>query len=188
MTRSTLFRPAVVDHKPPVTIRVADDRDLPALARLRWEWTAERTGGAVNDTANGGAFDRAFAAWWRAELPRRTFWLAEAGTERSGFTAVGSLNVVEIGNMPRPGGRPGRWGYVGNAFVVASYADRGVAAALLEAAVEHARARRYQRLVLRPTPNSAPFYLRHGFTPAGEGMLMLLPSALEPAGEEVPGR
>lgn len=173
-----------VERIPPVTVRVADDRDLPALARLRRDWTAERTG--VPDEDAG--FDRAFAAWWRSELPRRTFWLAEAGTERSGFTAVGSLNVVEIGNMPRPGARPGRWGYVGNAFVVASYADRGVAAALLTAAVEHARARRYQRLVLRPTPSSAPFYLRHGFTPAGEGMLMFVPNGAGPGGPDGAGR
>ncbi|HEV7787401.1 MAG TPA: GNAT family N-acetyltransferase [Pseudonocardia sp.] len=157
-----------------MSVRVADDRDLPALTRLRRAWTAERTGGPVEDDN----FDRSFAAWWRSELPRRTFWLAEAGTDRSGYTAVGSLNVVEIGNMPRPGARPGRWGYVGNAFVVASYSDRGVAGALLTAAVEHARARRYQRLVLRPTPSSAPFYLRYGFAPTGEGMLMLLPNAV----------
>jgi len=174
----------VADPVPPVSVRVADDRDLPALARLRREWTAERTGGQVEDDH----FDRSFAAWWRTELPRRTFWVAEAGTDRSGYTVVGSLNVVEIGNMPRPGARPGRWGYVGNAFVVASYSDRGVAAALLTAAVEHARARRYQRLVLRPTPSSTPFYLRHGFAPAGEGMLMLLPHAApaEGAGPDGP--
>jgi GNAT superfamily N-acetyltransferase len=152
-------------------VRVADDRDLPALARLRREWTAERTGGPVQDDT----FDRAFAAWWRTELPRRTFWVAEAGGTDSGWTAVGSLNVVEVGTMPRPGARPGRWGYVGNAFVLASHSDRGVAGALLTAAVEHARSRRYQRLVLRPTPSSAPFYLRYGFAPAGEGMLMLMP-------------
>ena len=163
----------MADHVPPVTVRVADDRDLPALTRLRREWTAERTGATVQDDN----FDRSFEAWWRSELPRRTFWLAEAGTDRSGYTVVGCLNVVELGNMPRPGARPGRWGYVGNAFVVASYADRGVASALLTAAVEHARSRRYQRLVLRPTPSSTPFYLRFGFAPAGEGMLMLLPNA-----------
>lgn len=167
-------------------MRVADERDLPVMARLRRQWAAERAGASVDGAGDGAAeraFERTFEAWWRTELPRRTFWLAEAGTDHTGYTAVGSLNVVEIGNMPRPGGRPGRWGYVGNAFVVASYADRGVAAALLNAAVEQARERRYQRLVLRPTPSSAPFYLRHGFEPAGDGMLMLVPntSTVDPA-------
>jgi GNAT superfamily N-acetyltransferase len=161
----------VAEAAPPVSVRVADDRDLPAITRLRRQWTEERTGQAIPDDT----FDRAFAAWWRTELPRRTFWVAEAGGTDSGWTAVGSLNVVEVGTMPRPGARPGRWGYVGNAFVLASHSDRGVAGALLTAAVEHARSRRYQRLVLRPTPSSAPFYLRYGFAPAGEGMLMLMP-------------
>lgn len=165
----------MADSLPPISVRVADERDLPVMARLRRQWAAERTGGSVDGGADGAAFERTFEAWWRTELPRRTFWLAEAGTDNTGYTAVGSLNVVEIGNMPRPGGRPGRWGYVGNAFVVASYADRGVASALLNAAVEQARERRYQRLVLRPTPSSARFYLRHGFESAGDGMLMLVP-------------
>lgn len=121
-------------------------------------------------------FDRAFEQWWRAESSRRTFWLAEAGTDRTGYTAVGSLNVVEVGNMPRPGtADPGRWGYVANAFVLPAYADRGVAAALLKAAMDLSRERRYQRLVLRPTAGSAAFYLRHGFEPAGDGMLVLVP-------------
>jgi GNAT superfamily N-acetyltransferase len=171
----------VGEQLPPISVRVADDRDLPTVARLRREWAAERAGTEPDDADIG--FERAFEAWWRAELSRRTFWLAEEGTDQTGFTAVGSLNVVEIGTMPRPGARPGRWGYVGNAFVMSGYADRGVAAALLGAAVEQARARRYQRLVLRPTPSSAPFYLRHGFTEAGDGMLMLVPGAPGPAEE-----
>ena len=88
------------------------------------------------------------------ELPRRTFWLAEVGFERSGFTPIGSISVVEIVHMPRPGARGGRIGHVGNAFVLASFADRGVPGALLAAAVEHARTRRYRRLLLAPTAGS----------------------------------
>jgi GNAT superfamily N-acetyltransferase len=86
--------------------------------------------------------------------------------------------VVEVVHMPRPGARGGRIGHVGNAFVLASFADRGVPAALLSAVIEHARARRYRRLLLAPTPGSAPFYRRSGFAPAGEQVLMLDPATL----------
>jgi GNAT superfamily N-acetyltransferase len=130
-----------------VTIRVADERDVAALARLRRAWLEERTGRPVEDPG----FEAAFAQWWRVELPRRTFWLAEVGTPRSGYTAVGSINVVEIVHMPRPGARGGRIGHVGNAFVLASFADRGVPGRLLTAVIEHARDRRYRRLLLAPT-------------------------------------
>jgi GNAT superfamily N-acetyltransferase len=166
-----------VDFGQEVAIRVADERDLGALAQLRRAWLEERLGYPVEDPG----FEASFAQWWRVELPRRTFWLAEVGSPRSGYTAVGSINVLEIVHMPRPGARGGRIGHVGNAFVLASYADRGVPAALLQAVVEHAKVRRYRRLLLAPTAGSAPFYRRAGFAPAGEGLLMLDPSTLPPA-------
>ncbi|WP_232663048.1 GNAT family N-acetyltransferase [Pseudonocardia sp. TRM90224] len=142
-----------------VGIRVADERDMAALAGLRRAWLEERAGQSVGDPG----FEAAFEQWWRVELPRRTFWLAEVGTPRSGFTAVGSINVVEIVHMPRPGARSGRIGHVGNAFVLATFADKGVPGALLGAVIEHARTRRYRRLLLSPTAGSAAFYQRAGF-------------------------
>jgi GNAT superfamily N-acetyltransferase len=154
-----------------VAIRVADERDLSALAGLRRAWLEERLGYPVEDPG----FEASFAQWWRVEMPRRTFWIAEVGSPRSGYTAVGSINVLEIVHMPRPGARGGRMGHVGNAFVLASFSDRGVPAALLEAVVEHAKVRRYRRLLLAPTAGSAPFYRRAGFAPAGDGLLMLDP-------------
>lgn len=154
-------------------IRVADERDLAALAALRRAWLEERLGGRVDDPG----FEAAFEQWWRVELPRRTFWLAEVGSDRSGWTAIGSINVVEIVHMPRPGARGGRMGHVGNAFVLSAWAGRGVPGRLLAAVIEHARARRYRRLVLAPTAGSAAFYRRAGFEPAGEGLLVLEPAA-----------
>jgi GNAT superfamily N-acetyltransferase len=156
-----------------VAVRVADERDLAALAGLRRAWLEERLGYPVEDPG----FEASFAQWWRVELPRRTFWIAEVGSPRSGYTAVGSINVLEIVHMPRPGARGGRIGHVGNAFVLASFADRGVPGALLEAVVEHAKVRRYRRLLLAPTAGSASFYRRAGFAPAGEGFLVLDPTS-----------
>jgi GNAT superfamily N-acetyltransferase len=159
---------------PPVTIRVADERDVTALAKLRRDWLEERSGAPVDDPG----FEATFAQWWRVEQPRRTFWLAEVGSERSGWTAVGSINVVEIVHMPRPGARGGRIGHVGNAFVLASFADRGLPGQLLSAVIEHAVARRYRRLLLAPTPASTAFYQRQGFVPAGGSLLALDPAKI----------
>jgi GNAT superfamily N-acetyltransferase len=160
----------------PAAIRVADERDVAALAGLRRTWLEERTGQPVDDPG----FEATFAQWWRVEQPRRTFWLAEVGSDRSGWTAVGSINVVEIVHMPRPGARGGRIGHVGNAFVLASFADRGLPAQLLAAVIEHARTRRYRRLLLAPTPASSAFYQRLGFLPAGETLLSLDPASAAP--------
>lgn len=154
-------------------MRVADERDVDALAALRRAWLHERAGHPVEDPG----FEAAFAQWWRTEQPRRTFWLAEVGSERAGWTPIGSINVVEIVSMPRPGTRGGRIGQVGNAFVLATFADRGVPRALLAAAVDLAKQRRYRRLMLAPTSGSASFYRRAGFAPAGESILVLDPLA-----------
>lgn len=158
---------------PAIGIRVADERDVPALANLRRQWLEERLGAAIEDPG----FEASFAQWCRVEQPRRTFWIAEVGSARSGYTAIGSINVVEIVHMPRPGARGGRIGHVGNAFVLASFADRGVPGALLGAAIAHARSRRYRRLLLAPTPGSVAFYRRAGFEPAGEELLSFDPAS-----------
>lgn len=144
---------------------------MSALAALRRSWLEERAGHPIE----APGFEASFAEWWRVELPRRTFWLAEVGSERAGFTAVGSINVVEIVHMPRPGARPGRIGHVGNAFVLASFTDRGVPGALLAAVVAHAHERRYRRLLLAPTAGSTAFYRRAGFAPVGETLLAFDP-------------
>jgi GNAT superfamily N-acetyltransferase len=159
--------------RPEFTVRVSDERDVEALAGLRRAWLEERAGHPVEDPG----FEAAFAQWWRTEQPRRTFWLAEVGSERAGWTPIGSINVVEIVHMPRPGSRGGRVGQVGNAFVLGAFADRGVPRALLAAVVDHARTRRYRRLMLAPTAGSAAFYRRAGFATAGDSILVMDPTA-----------
>ena len=92
---------------------------------------------------------------------------------------VGSINVVEIVHMPRPGSRGGRIGHVGNAFVLSAVRRPRVSRGRCwPARSQHARERRYRRLVLAPTGSSASFYLRAGFVPAGESLLVLDPMAL----------
>ena len=155
---------------PEVSVRRADERDLPTLAALRRAW-AEQCG---RITPGGDpAFEQSFASWWRTEQPRRSFWLAEVGDRRVGVTAVGSLNVAEVVSMPSPGQRRSeRWGYVGN-LVVLDGAAKGVPRRLLAAAIAHAHERGFQRLVLRPSASGAAFYRAAGFTPAGEDMVVL---------------
>ncbi|GAA1848047.1 hypothetical protein GCM10009836_29650 [Pseudonocardia ailaonensis] len=154
-----------------IFVRVADERDVDGLARLRRAWAEERSGRPVDDAG----FEAAFAQWARVEQPRRTFWLAEIGSDRAGWTPIGSINVVEIVPMPRPGVRAARIGQVGNAFVLGSFSDRGVPRALLEAVIAHARERRYRRLILAPTARSTTFYRNAGFHPAGDTLLVLEP-------------
>jgi hypothetical protein len=51
----------------PVSIRVADERDVTALAALRRTWLEERTGRPVGDPG----FEATFAQWWGGARRRR---------------------------------------------------------------------------------------------------------------------
>ncbi len=143
------------------TIRRAADTDAAALAALRRE-TAEEQDGEHSDPD----FEDRFAAWLARESPRRVIWLAEAGGR-----LVGAMNLTVFERMPRPGRAAARWGYLGNAFVLAAYRNRGIGGQLLAAVLGHAREQGFARVVLSPTERAIPFYQRAGFGPAGELMV-----------------
>ena len=146
-------------------IRRAGDADLAAIARLRRQWTQEQ-GGAANDPR----FDRRLAAWFARESARRITWLAEAGGR-----PVGMMNLAIFERMPRPGRAPSRWGYLGNAFVLAAYRNRGIGGKLIQAVLGYADENGFARVVLSPSQRSIPFYQRSGFGPADALMLRTPP-------------
>lgn len=146
-----------------VTVRTATRGDVAALTDLRSAWVEERRG-----RAEDAGFGERFAAWFDAEAARRTFWVAEVAG-----TAVGMTNVVRFERMPGPGADTGRWGYLGNMYVLPEHRSRGIGSRLLAAVVAHADAAGFVRLVLSPTERSIPFYRRAGFDDAD--VLLLRP-------------
>lgn len=111
-------------------------------------------------------FAEAFAAWFAREGADRWWWLAE----HEG-AAVGMVNLRVFDRMPAPAGPSGRWGYLGNLFVLAEHRGRGVGGQLVEALVARARDEGLVRVVLSPSEASIPLYRRHGFVPAS-GLLV----------------
>lgn len=146
-----------------MTIRRTTQADAPALARLRWMWTEE------DEPADDAGFYERFAAWLERDATSRLFWLAEHDGE-----PVGMLNMLVYVRMPRPGRNVAGWGYIANTYVVRAHRDRGIGRQLLDAAIAHARAERFERIVLNPSPRSVPFYERAGFAPATSLLLLEL--------------
>jgi GNAT superfamily N-acetyltransferase len=116
-------------------------------------------------------FDEVFAAWFDREHGQRLTWLAETDGR-----AVGMVNMLVFTRMPRPRpagapGHPSQWGYVANAYVEPGSRNSGLGGRLLDAAVAHADAHGFARLVLSPSERSVRFYERAGFAPATSLML-----------------
>ncbi|GAB3537246.1 GNAT family N-acetyltransferase [Arthrobacter tecti] len=152
-----------------ITVREATEADWPALAELRAKWAAEQLGARQNHERNddGTTFESVFSEW-AASNPRITF-LAE----RDG-AALGMVNFLVFNRMPKPGAPPSCWVYVGNAFVLPDERNRRIGGALMESALERARALGAVRVVLSPSTQSIPFYERLGFTPATALMMQNL--------------
>ncbi|MDQ3627874.1 MAG: GNAT family N-acetyltransferase [Actinomycetota bacterium] len=133
-------------------IRAAGPADAPASAWLRRRWRLERHGTALD--ADDG-FDVRFAQWYAQQLDcGARAWLA-----LDGGNPVGMLVMFVHERMPEPDRDAGRWGYVGNVFVLPHHREAGVGRRLLDAALDHG----FARVVLNPTPRSVPFYERAGF-------------------------
>ncbi|SOD74393.1 L-amino acid N-acyltransferase YncA [Jatrophihabitans sp. GAS493] len=151
--------------EPPITIRLARPADTAALARLRHGWSEENAGAPIEDTS----FNEEFAQWFADEADRRATYLAE-----SAGLAIGMMNVVVFQRMPRPAQPSTCWCYLGNAFVLPDYRNRGTGRQLLEAVLGHAQAINAVRIVLAPSERSVPFYERAGFGAASMLMAMTL--------------
>jgi GNAT superfamily N-acetyltransferase len=142
---------------PSVSVRVAAEADIGAVASLRRAWNEENAEGAIDDSG----FERAFAEWWEAERSSRTFFVAELEGR-----AVGMANVKRYDRMPVAGRASGGWwGYVGNVFVLAEHRDGGIGGVLMDAIIQWAAQEGMEHLRLAPSPRSASFYERLGFSP-----------------------
>ena len=135
--------------------RIANDADLETIVRLRRAWNEETVGAQIDDDAFGAVF----ASWWEAERASRTFFLVEVDG-----VPVGMANVKRYDRMP-VAGRPsaGRWGYVGNVFVLPEFRDAGVGRTLMEGLISWSAAAGLEHLRLAPSVRSWPFYERLGF-------------------------
>ncbi len=163
-----------------VTVGVAGDGDVGAIASLRTLWAAA---GEDPDLV------RRMGAWLDEDGDRRTTWLAWLGEE-----PVGMVSLFEYRRMPRPGRPDSRWGYVGNMFVREGLRNRGIGSALMTALIAAAEERSYARLVLSPSAAAIPFFQRAGFLVADsapDGLLLVragspvesLQASLSPSGQ-----
>ena len=158
--RGTATRPAARGRtaaSPAYVVRQATSADLPALTTLRAAW------GASQGRCAGGDLGERLRRWWERQGGLRAAWLATEG-ERP----VGMVNLAVFERMPHEGVPDARWAYLANLWVEPDRRRRGLASALVTAAVDWARAEGMERVVLNPSETSRPLYQALGFRPADD--------------------
>jgi GNAT superfamily N-acetyltransferase len=143
--------------KPPPVLRAARPTDVPALARLRYEFRSE----IEPPGEEAQAFIARCSPWMEKRLGDGTAWrawVAEGGADPGGMIW---LQLVE--KLPNPVAEPEWHGYVTSLYVRPEWRAAGLGSALLQAALEECDRRGVDAVFLWPTPRSRSLYERHGF-------------------------
>jgi GNAT superfamily N-acetyltransferase len=137
-----------------VTVRPAGVPDLPVLAAMRWQFRTDGTEPSEDRTAFEKRFcERVSASFddgsWRA-------WVATDDGE-----VIGHIYASRIGKLPNPVDEAETHLYLSNLYVRPEYRGRGIAAALLDAAL--ADLDDIDATILWARPGTAALYARYGF-------------------------
>ena len=144
------------------TIRRATFEDADELARLRWEFRVEAGTPVTRDYDEFLEEFRAFAADAFADGGSWRAWVAEEDGR-----LVGCAWLQIVAKVPHPSRtlteRP--IAYVTNMYVDPDHRNSGLGRGLLDRALEYAREREVDGVMLWPSERSRPFYERAGFGP-----------------------
>ena len=139
-------------------IREATRQDVPVLAQMRWDFTAEddyiRPDATHEDYEErfGEFFDRVLASGqWKILL-----------AEENG-QPISHIFMQVIEKVPRPGREERAFGWITNVYTVPEYRNQGIGSRLMECMAQWSKAQHLELMVVWPTQRSVPYYQRAGF-------------------------
>lgn len=147
---------------PKWTIRRATARDIEELVRLRLAMMAETAGysGEQAETSRDSELADANRAYMRETMPAGEF-VAYVAESDGKIVATSGLRMYRM--APHTGNLEGIGAYVLNMYTVPRWRGRGLASALLERVVQHAREAGAKSVSLRASAAGRPVYERYGF-------------------------
>ena len=145
-----------------IQFRTAAESDAPLLAKSRYEFRS-----SLDQVVEGEEqFVERCAAWMRDRLRSGSSWKCWIAEHRE--EPVGNAWAQLIEKIPNPVWEAERYVYLTNFYVREQYRGRSIGSALLAVALAWGRARNAHAAILWPTQRSRSFYLRRGFSDAGE--------------------
>src|SRR5438477_2501696 len=143
-------------------VRQADLHDADALARLRWDFSAEYNDVSPDQFA---AYHAAFCEFWSAALAARTWccWIAEREQE-----IIATIYVQIIGKVPRPTEVRRRYGYVASVYTPPEARSQEIGSQLMQRVIQWAAAEELEFLVLWHSEEGIESCHRLGLQPRGQ--------------------
>jgi GNAT superfamily N-acetyltransferase len=154
---------------PEPSYRAAGPDDVDALLELRIAFLTEAAGARSEDAE----LRRAIRDYFAAAFAAGTFVAYVAQMHGKVIAASG---MVIHPHPPSPANRSGKSAYIMNMYTVPEHRRRGIATALLELLLDHARREGCGVAVLHAMPNARALYAKAGFVPADTEMRLNLVS------------
>lgn len=161
-------------------LRQATLADLPTLVRHRDAMWVEMDRVAPDEH---DATSRAYGKWLLERMKRGTltaFVVVGDGQDgdTKGILASGGVWIQDV--QPRPGHPLTMWGYILSVYTEPGSRRRGLARAIVDACIEHARAAGCTRACLHASEEGRPLYEELGFETTAEMWLDLRPPEQRP--------
>jgi GNAT superfamily N-acetyltransferase len=157
----------MVNMQTTVRVRQATELDVEELARLRWQSTIEE--GEIAETL--ASFTECFRSVAHTMLRSGAWTIWGLSDDQQ---LLGTVYVQEVAKVPRPDGRPCSYGYVTAVYLESAVRNQGLGSRLLQEAIEAARTRGVEFLIVWPSEKSVSFYGRLGFQLSADAMELLL--------------
>ena len=149
-----------------MNIRLASEDDAATLARLRLELRSS-SHRLIEDEQ---AFLERCESWMKERLRKGSQWQCWVAQQEA--IVLGAVWAQLVEKIPNPVAEPEYYVYLTNFYVRDEYRGEGIGSRLLAAVLEWSKSKNAEKVILWPTERSKSFYLRHGFSPA-EDQLML---------------
>ena len=147
-----------------MNIRLAFEEDAVTLARLRLELRSS-SHRLIEDEQE---FLARCESWMKKRLRERGQWRCWVAEQQA--VLVGAVWAQLIEKIPNPVSEPEYYVYLTNFYVREEYRGEGIGSRLLAAVLEWSKNQNAEKVILWPTEGSKTFYLRHGFSVAGDLM------------------
>ena len=144
-----------------MNFRPATEKDLLALAEMRWTWRVEED---EEDGVEPAVEKAEFLATCVAFLKRGladgswVYWVAEKDGQ-----LISQIFVRRVVKVPKPDRLHDEYGYVTNVYTKPAFRNQGIGSKLMKHVLNWAKAQDLEFLVVWPGEESIRFYERAGF-------------------------
>lgn len=151
----------------PMTIRLAEHKDIDQLIKMRWDFTLEHNPSVDVSEESYEAFAKECKAFLEDAINSGTWFIWVA--EKNG-NILSHIYIELIQKVPRPGRVTHPFAYMTNVYTLESYRSKGTGSRLLATINEWIKNKKYEFVIVWPSEDSVNFYNRNGYKHCTEPM------------------